>query len=445
MLRERLQEHYWLQVNGADGSWSEFDPSFADARRGTAYGSGPVALSRIPEDKVHHFGFSLVYQTKVGGTLKREVLLKRDFGSSDAPFAPIEFRIQPADLGPDENVLFSMGANGKIQALQKLTRLRGLLREGPRVISSRAFDFEGHTFDAEPGGSPAGLMGNMLGLGGSAGPAEFDELQVVLRLTGPGREPMSQTRTLVRAADIRSPTFAPPLLEWAILVQPQWVSLELAGFQMLGFESAAIDDLFATRRRRSSPGALPPIPVQLLQLALLRQNSIARVLSKRGDIKALIDGPMLTISGHRLSGLRSQEGRIATQRTVDIVENAVRYIGKDAKAHVATFDVALGQGGADCILEERMLEEAFPETRTESGGVVLQRAQLEGRQVVLATSHETSSLRAAGLTDNDIDWIRANEPSSARLLVAATSSGQAAWWSVRPDGNSVLRVSGGQG
>jgi len=39
-LRQRLREHYWLQVKDAQDSWREFDPSFPDATRGTASASG---------------------------------------------------------------------------------------------------------------------------------------------------------------------------------------------------------------------------------------------------------------------------------------------------------------------------------------------------------------------------------------------------------------------
>ncbi len=49
-LKERLRAHYWLQVKGSSGTWSEFDPSFSDARPGVAYASGPVPLPEIPKD-----------------------------------------------------------------------------------------------------------------------------------------------------------------------------------------------------------------------------------------------------------------------------------------------------------------------------------------------------------------------------------------------------------
>ncbi|HEX7484645.1 MAG TPA: transglutaminase domain-containing protein, partial [Vicinamibacterales bacterium] len=445
-LQERLQEHYWLQVRGTDGGWSEFDTAFPDASRGAVFGSNPSVLSEVAGDSIHRFEFSLVYETSVDGALKQEVLLTRAFASGDALFAPIEFRIQPADSSLDMKRLLSMDGNAKLQALRKMVRFQGILREGSRIIGGRAFDLKGHTFDAEsgalPGGSLGGAMGGLFGLGGEAPSAQFVDLQVVLRLTGPGREPLMQTRTLVRAGDIEAPTFAPPLLEWGFLVQPQWISPEFVGFQTLKFLMAIADAV--TAPRGGSPAAPPPVPVQLLQLAVARQIATAGILAKQSDIKALIDKPMLTISTHRLAALRPDEGRVETQRTIDIVENSARYVAEAAKFQPAAFDAALRQGVADCVLEQTFLEE-FTQTEAESGANLFRRAQLERRPILLTTSLDTAGLQAAGVTSADVEWIRSNESAAARLVVALTSDGRAAWWSVQPDGNAVLRVSGGRG
>jgi hypothetical protein len=80
-----------------------------------------------------------------------------------------------------------------------------------------------------------------------------------------------------------------------------------------------------------------------------------------------------------------------------------------------------------------------------SGATVFERARLEGRQPVLTRPKEEAALRAAGLDDTDVEWIGANEAAQSWLLVAKAQQGPAAWWSVRPDGTAVLRVSGGQG
>ena len=153
----------------------------------------------------------------------------------------------------------------------------------------------------------------------------------------------------------------------------------------------------------------------------------------------------LTIAGHRLTALHDADGRIDAERTIDIVENSIRFVANDRSSQAAAFEAALRQGAADATLEHRFLAETFPQLTVESGVAVLQESQRERRQIVVAGAKDTEKLRRASLSDADVDWIGANEPPDARLLVAATSAPPAAWWSVRPDGTSVLRVSGGRG
>ena len=450
MLRDRLKEHYWVQVKDPRGAWVDFDPSFPDARPGAAFASDPVMLPKIPADRFHRFEVQLVYRIQSGGKPKSEVLIKREVASADALFEPLELRIQPGKAIADTKALRTMDARQRADMLRTIKQFQVLLRAGARVAGGRGFDFEGHTFDAKTGnpmGAAAGLMGGLLGFGAEPEPVEFLDLQIVLRLSGPGRKPMTQTRTIVRAADTKSPTFLPPIGEWQMLVQPQWISPDLAGFQVLSYLTGLTKGLTAAlKAKKGLEGvtAPPPISQQLLQLALLRQHATAGILSGQPGLRALVDMPMLTIAGHRISALRPDEGRIVAERTIDIVENAIRFVTKDPESQ-APFGAALGQGVADCTLEQRLLEDAFPELAASAGSTVFERARLEGREAVLTRAQDAGALRAAGLAETDVEWIGANESAQARVLVAKAAEGPAAWWSVRPDGTAVLRVSGGQG
>jgi len=450
-LRQRLQEHYWLQVRESDGTWSDFDPTLSDARRAVAYGAEPISLGKVPGDRYHRFEFSLVYHTVSQGAAKQEVLTTGSFASADALFAPLEFRLQPATMAADANAVSDMDARHRIEMLRKTKRFRGFLRAGSETTGGRQFDLEGNTYgdSAAPAKGPAGaLLGDFFGGGGAVAKVQFVELQAVLRLTGPGREPMTQTRTLVQAADLTSPTFAPPLVEWQILVQPQWISDQLAGFQMLSLVTAlgkAAKDASSAGYAGPSVEPLPPVPLQLLQLALLRQRATAGILATHDGVRALVDQPMLTISGHRLTALDDQGGRIIAERSIDIVENAVRYVARDETSKVAAFDAGLRQGVADCALEDRFLQDSYPGTIALSGSTIIQRAQRERRPVSVASAQEVDKLRQSGMTSGDVEWIRANESPTARLVIATTPNGPNAWWSVRPDGNAVLRASGGRG
>jgi transglutaminase-like putative cysteine protease len=449
MLRDRLKEHYWVQVKGPDGSWTEFDPTFPDALQGAASATDAVVVTKVPADRFHRFELKLVYRTKSGDEPRTEVLVERNVTSADALFEPLELRIQPGEAIPKAGALRKMDARQLAEMLRKFKRFQVLLRAGASVSGGRGFDLEGHTFEASGGpssGSAAGLMGGTLGFGGEEEAAAFLDVQLVVGLSGPGREPVTQTRTIVRAADTKSPTFAPPIGEWQVLVQPQWISPELAGFEILSHVASLTKGLTEALKSKKGVAAVTPSPIpgQLLQLALLRQDATRGILAARQGLKAFIDEPLLTVSGHRLSALRPNDGRIVAERTIDIVENAVRFVAKDPQSQ-APFEAALGQGVADCTFEQHLLQDAFPEVAATSGSTVFERARLEGRQPVLARPQDAAALRAAGLEDADVEWIGANEGAQSRLLIAKAQQGPAAWWSVRPDGTAVLRVSGGKG
>jgi hypothetical protein len=450
-LRARLQDHYWLEVKDAAGAWTEFDPSFADSQPGVASASNPVVLAEVPGDRFHRFELEVVYRTQSGGSPRTDVLVRRAVASADALFSPMELRIQPAETIAQGKALRAMDAHQRADMLRNLKRFQTIVRAGSETIGGRAFDLEGHTFDAkasDPMGGASGLMGGTVGFGEEPETGEFVDVQLVLRLTGPGREPMTQTRTLVSAADTKTPTFAPPIGEWQVLVQPQWISAELAGFQVLTHLTNVTRGMTAALKARKGLADVvlpPPVPQQLLQFALLRQSATSGILARQPGLRAFVDEPLLTISSHRLSALRPDEGRILAGRTIDIVENGIRFVAKDDRSHAAVFDAALTQGAADCTLEQRILQEAFPESTAESGATVMQRAQLERRPMVLADARDAARLRSAGLVEADVAWIGANESPRSRLLVAKAAQGPAAWWSVRPDGTAVLRVSGGQG
>lgn len=450
-LRERLRDHYWLQIRTADGTWSDFDPAFPDAQIGVSYGSGANQLAEIPKEKFHQLEFSLVYETVSDGASKEEVLVAGRFASADALFEPLEFRVQPIDSSLDPRALADMSPAQQIEALRQMSRFQAVLRSGSRVIGSRIFDLDGRTYDPASGpslGMPGGsFFGDSLGGGEDVLP-EFVELRVVMRLMGPGRQPMNQTRTLVRAEDVMAPTFAPPILEWEMLLQPQWISAEFVGFTALNQVVAAGNALMqAASTDRSTEMFQPPpsAPMILLQLALLRQRAAADILSKQADVRAFVDEPMLTISGNRLTGIHEEKEQISGERHIDIVENAIRYVPGNDTSQSAAYDTGLLQGVADAALEDRLLRVVFPDTISQSGVAIIEQSQAQKRPILSASSQDTERLGKIGMSTDDIEWIRDNESPATRLLVAITDTGSAAWWSVRPDGNAILRTSGGRG
>jgi hypothetical protein len=451
ILLSRLREHYWLELKGPDGAWTAFDPSFSDAKRGTTYGSARVLLSEIPQEKYHRLEFSLVYRTVTNGTPTTEILMTDTLHSADALFAPLVFAIGPADPGVGVSALAGMNATQFAEALKAMTRFLPVLSAGQAVTMGRAFDLDGHTFDPEdaPSANTGGtFFGDALGGGEAESPPQFLELQVVLRVTGPGRAARGQTRTLVRAEDLMAATFAPPILKWEMLLQPQWLSAEFVGFNALRQAAAVSDALASAQSGGGTSTALAQIlavPVRLMDLALLRESAAAGILAGNQGVRAFIDEPMLTILGHRPSELSVADGRIGREMHLDIVENSIRYVPREDKAESAAFEAALRQGVADCVLEDQYLRELAPDADNRSGTAILEQAQANARLPILASARDTVKLSASNLPEPDVAWIHENEAPASVLLIATTPTGSGAWWSIRPDGNAVLRARGGEG
>jgi hypothetical protein len=451
-LKDRLREHYWVELKASDGSWTPFDPSFADAQRGVTYGSAPVRLSEVPKEKYHQLAFSLVYRTAVGGAAKDEVLIADSFPSANALFAPLEFGIGPADGGANVNDLASMQAKQLIDMLQKIKRFRPVLRAGSSVTSGRLFDLDGHTYDptdTSPAKSGGGFFGDALGGGEEESPPQFLELKVVLRLTGPGRASESQSRTLVRAEDLMDRNFAPPILNWQMLLQGQWLSAQFVGFNALrqmAQVSEALGVASSAERADKALAQLPSsVPLGLMELALLRESAAARNLAETQGIRAFVDAPMLTIMAQRLTGLRVAEGQITREMSIDIVENSVRYVPRDDTSQQSAFAAALRQGVADCVLESQYLVQLAPGADNRSGTAILEQAVARPQSVILAGAQDSSKISNTGLPQADVAWIQENESPESVLLIATVADGSGAWWSIGPDGNAILRARGGEG
>lgn len=448
LLRERLRKHYWLQLKEPDGAWSHFDTAMPAASRGAAYGTGPTPLAGIPKDEFHELEFSLVYQTLVDGTVNEDVLVSGRFASADALFEPLEFRIQPGDLSADADALATMDVKTQIGILKGVKKFQGILRSGKRISASRYFDLEGNLYNEAGPILPisGGTLVDAFGGGGESTP-QFLELRVVMRLTGPGRQPMSQVRTLVRSRDTQSPTFAPPILEWELLMQPQWISAEFVGHRTLS-QLVATGNAFANAPAGQSLAAMelpPSAPVLPLQVTQLRQVAAAGILTGKDGIKAFIDEPLLMISGYMLGSIREAEGLLTAERSIDIVENAVRYVPRNDASQSAAYEAALRQSVADSAIEDRFLRVAFPGFDTQSGTAIFNRGVTTERPALLARVQDIDAMRSAGVTEPDIEWIYDNEHSADRLLIASTGDGFDAWWSIRPDGNAILRANGGRG
>jgi uncharacterized membrane protein len=446
----RLQTHYWVQVRSRDGEWTDFDPILPDAALGARYGMNPEVLKDIPADAYHELQFSLVYVAAREGAKVEDVLLTGRVRSSEALFQPVSFSIQPNGGSAAFGQLGAKMPGERVQYLKALQRFQAVLLAGSETAVSKSFDLAGNVFDRPDSPlplAPATSLMDALG-GDSQTPPQFLELRVVLRLTGPGRDQETQIRTLVRGQDTEAPDFAPPLMSWELLLQPQWVSDSWLGVNMLRQAAAAM------RQASESAGsetlvALPDYEevasTRLLQFAMARQTSLAEALKASSGITAMIDTPLLTIYGYRISGARQQPEEVRAEHFIDLVDNALQVVPADQASAAKAYELALSHSGADSALESATIELLQPGSNPDSGAVVFDAAQSQGKPPFLANSRDVDLLRSSGVSESDIEWIYDYESTTSRLLVAVAPDGSTAWWSVQPDGIAVLRMNGGRG
>lgn len=446
----RLQTHYWVQVQSSDGKWTDFDPTLPDAALGARYGTNPEVLKDIPANAYHELQFSLVYVAAREGAKTEDVLLTGRVRSSEALFQPVSFSIQPNGGTGAFGQLGAKMPGERVQFLKALQRFQAVLLAGSETAISKSFDMAGNVFDRPDSPlplAPATSLMDALG-GDSQTPPQFLELRVVLQLTGPGRDQETQIRTLVRGKDTESPDFAPPLMSWELLLQPQWISDSWLGVNMLRQVAAAMRQASASAGSETLV-ALPDYEevasTRLLQLAVARQTSLAEALKSTGGIAAMIDTPLLTIYGYRISGARQQPEEVQAEHFIDLVDNTLQIVPADQASAAKAYELALSYSGADSALESATIGLLQPGSNPSSGAVVFGAAQSQGKPPFLASSRDVDLLRSAGVSENDIEWIYDYELPTSRLLVAVAPDGSTAWWSVHPDGIAVLRMNGGRG
>jgi hypothetical protein len=449
-LMARLQTHYWVQVRSADGKWTDFDPILPDAAPGARYGMNPEVLKDIPANAYHELQFSLVYVAAREGAKTEEVLLTGRVRSSEALFQPVSFSIQPNGGAGAFGQLGAKMPGERVQFLKALQRFQAVLLAGSETAVSKSFDMAGNVFDRPDSPlplAPATSLMDALG-GDSQTPPQFLELRVVLQMTGPGRDQETQIRTLVRGKDTESPDFAPPLMSWELLLQPQWVSDSWLGVNILRQVAAAMRQASASAGIET-PVALPDYEeiasTRLLQLAVARQTSLAEALKSSSGITAMVDTPLLTIYGYRFSGVRVQPEEVRAEHFIDLVDNAVQIVPTDQASAAKAYELALSHSAADSALESATIGLLQSDSNPSSGAVVFGAAQSQGKPPFLASSRDVDLLRSSGVSENDIEWIYDYELPTSRLLVAVAPDGSTAWWSVRPGGVGVLRMDGGRG
>jgi len=464
-LLAALAQHFWVEVKDpASGAWTDLDTAFPASKPGERRAEPAEVVTKLPEDLAHRFEFRLVYVVDAGGKSTEETLLDQTVPVADTLFDPIAFSILPGDPVPSATKLESLSPQERVGLLRKMKKFQGILRCGGRSFGSRVFDLEGNLYDVSGSGQIGAVkglaqagrdLGGLLGGDADERPAKsFAGLKVVVGILRPGAAPAFQTRWLLTAADTKSPEFMPPLTNWEILVQPCWIPADLAAHAILEDTTLQLEALLEVLRAgekgaQSVDGALarelPPFARNLIPFALARQEALARIAEQLPGAVPFLGSPGVFVFSHRIVASRA-DGSVIGQRRIDIVENAVTFVPRDAQWVTAARAAALRQGVADSVLETSIMGSCDNPQAVQSAVTLFEDARLEGRRISVVGARDVEGLRALKLSESDITWIAGNEPENGYLVVAEAAPGSpAAWWSISSSGACLARMSGGYG
>jgi len=455
-LLAALSTHYWVQRQDAAGQWIDLDPMFPDLNPGQTAGQEGNPIDAVPTAARHQMDVSLVYRIRVDGAIKDQILLTHTVDAADALFNPMSLTIQSAESNLPNPA--GLDGKGRIALIQRMKKFQGVFRCGDEMVAGRPFDLEGNTYEVQPGGVLGNAIGvgqgvgqNFGGLGGALGgggtadekkPPQLIEVRVVLTLRSPDRPPITQTRIVV---DGQKP--APPLLNWELFLEPQFMSASLADYQAVSYlarQRPAMEAMLTPGH--GWPAADPyPYPLNATPLALMRNVALRHSMHDLGGVTPFMDHPNLWIVSHRV-GIEPNAAGPVGRWGVDLVEMGLKFVPHDVADESAAFAAAVRQGVTESTVEEAFLASAFPGRGVDSAAGRIDLARIESRTIRAVRPTDAAALKALGWSDSDTLALAAGEPQQHLILATAILPGQTpAWWSVAPDGTTVARSRGGAG
>ena len=475
-LAARAADHYWLELPGAaGGAAAVLDPVFGDPARPGEPAAVPAEASAAGDlnGERHLVRFQFVYTTRQGaGTEKgpaEQVLLDVPLYADEALYDPPMFSVEPVDPLPAPSKILEMEPDAAIKLLTGFKNYQAVLRVGRKRTASPAFDLKGNVTPVggdgrvrgaqQLGGATGGLFGGAALGGAAAGAAQennFVELGVVMTLQSPGAPPEPQRRVLLTQAQTTGAEFLSPILEWKMLVQPQRLTADLAGYQGLVstldalrpilpvVDSPNAGDEILNRLARAQPSAYSEL---LTTLAGHRQAATDAALRDNPSVAVLWDRPQVALAEQRFCA-NAAEGRTCGHSAIDIVENALSFIPRAPDAAGSAAALGLRQGVFDTVAEALVL--ARQPGAPAAGGAIddLRAAREAGARVAVVAPADAAALAATVLSESDRRWIARHEPANRRVAAraGAAGGGGSAWWSVDLRTGCVLgRRAGGRG
>lgn len=460
-LVDRARHHAWVRVQRKDGQWTDLDPSFADAHAGKAYAQGGEEAEDLTKER-HTVTFKLKYQAIEPAEAQEILAVAVD--TCDAMYEPVAFSIRPADALPAASKLLEMNQADRIKLLANIKKFQAVIQAGSKQYASRVFDLEGNLYDVSAdgriegakkmgsatGGLFGGLGGQMAGGNGdkAKGPG-FVALTMDVSTQGPQTPAMLQQRTLLAAQQVKGNHQVSPLMDWEVLIQPQVISASLAVYGTTRHKVDALQP--ALEAMKTSGGdadwldqavrrTLPPYPALLVQMAVIRQAALARALKGKPAGALLWDRPQIAVAERRFC-MSISTGHTCDQSRIDILDNTLTLVPRNADEQPAALERAMRQGVFDTVVERMLLRTISPEGKTRAAIEGLDAIRQNGGELQAYAGDKAESLP---LSQADRKYVAVCEPTRQLLLPAGKEAG--VWWSIDPlTGSVVGRGSGGYG
>lgn len=447
-LVEASRQHAWVELE-QNKRWIALDPAHGEAwgtRAGEPTDAAPLA--KLTDADRHQLRFRLIYRRKTGRKVEEVELLSVPLYGDEALDRQALFTIVPTAGKPP---LFDKPPTRKDaeRFLLRPKRCQAILQVGDTLHGSLAFDLAGGIFEVSRKGQliepkRAGAMLGPFGGGGRGPKHTFLELVAELTLSGPGRPVATQRRRLISPQDTRGKDRLSPLLTWELLLQGGLLDLELLRHPTIERNLMSLDLTEAAIAGRSLKEVLDltgkrPAAAQpwtLLNFVVARQRQLARML-KGGAALPYWAGLNLFVVERRPCVCKLG-GAPCSKLTIDLVDNGVRFVGRDAKARPAL--AALRLGVIDTVLEVQVIAGQAPVTATAAS---FDKAREAGAELLVLDPK--GDLAKAAIAADDRAWIAAHEPA-ARRLIAPSKGGDGFWWSVDLEHGTVVgRGPGGRG
>jgi hypothetical protein len=149
-----LADHWWVQVGGEDGSWTDLDPSLPDAVPGQALAAATetLAAADLADDRRHTLTVRVIGEVWHDQVREETTLLEHTFAPALFFGQRIVVTTIPIDMPPFEELLKDPHPGTAVRvALSSQTEWAPALQIGPNIVVQKTVTDGGEVFDLAEG------------------------------------------------------------------------------------------------------------------------------------------------------------------------------------------------------------------------------------------------------------------------------------------------------